>query len=395
MCVTKTNCCGCTACLQICPKQSICFQEDSLGFRYPHVDKAKCVKCGLCEMVCPVINQNPQFEPLSVWAAKHADEQIRVSSSSGGAFTFLAERIIDDGGVVFGAHFNANWEVVHDYTETKEGLIPFRGAKYVQSNLGNSYAQVEMFLKEGRKVMFTGTPCQIAGLKKMLRKEYNNLLTVDFVCHGVPSPEVWRRYLEEEIVRIGDSENTSLASSKVSPVITGVNFRDKSTGWKKYSFVLNFSEATAAGEQNTVLSSTFNDNVYMRAFLLNLSLRPSCYNCPAKAGKSGADITIGDFWGIENVLPDFDDNSGVSLLMINSKFGQEFISATNCILVKVNLNDALKSNSSYYSSVSEPLNRDFFLYLMKRKRFSDALRIVMSKNLFLRIRRVLFRKFCL
>ena len=233
--IQKEQCCGCSACLHICPKHSISFREDKEGFLYPQVDTATCIDCGLCEKVCPVLNQGEERMPLKVYAAKHADDEIRMKSSSGGIFTLLADQIIDKGGVVFGARFNENWEVVHDYTETKEGLAPFRGSKYVQSNIGNSYKQVEEFLKTGREVMFTGTPCQVAGLKKFLRIDYENLLTVDFVCHGVPSPMVWRKYLAEEIVRQGNN-----------PVVTGVNFRDKSTGWKKFSFVLNFSISITA-----------------------------------------------------------------------------------------------------------------------------------------------------
>jgi ferredoxin len=363
------------------------FQEDKEGFLYPKVDLETCIDCGLCEKVCPIINQDSEREPQEVYAAKNDDETIRLKSSSGGVFTLLAEKIIEDGGVVFGARFNENWEVVHDYTDTVEGLEPFRGSKYVQSAIGESYKQVETFLKAGRKVMFTGTPCQIAGLKKFLRKDYKNLLAVDFVCHGVPSPLVWRMYLEEEVARQGDAgKNSVLASPKDAPVLTGVNFRDKSVGWKKYSFVLSFSKASAAGEQNTVLSSLFTENDYMRAFLSNLSLRPSCFDCPSKAGKSGADITIGDFWGVENVLPELDDDRGMSVLVNYNE--NNYLPKT---LKAVKYAEILLSNPCMVKSVNKPANRAFFFSRLMRKGFNYAVKKTFSSKFIDRLIRYAYR----
>lgn len=381
--VNKEQCCGCSACLHICPKHSISFKEDSEGFWYPHVDLSSCVNCGLCEKVCPVINQDSEREPIAVYAAKHPDDSVRLKSSSGGIFSLLAEQIIGQGGVVFGAKFNDKWEVIHDYVETPEGLEAFRGSKYVQSYIGDSYVCAESFLKAGRKVMFTGTPCQIAGLKKFLRREYENLLAVDIICHGVPSPKVWRMYLEEEIsCKEYIGKNTTLVSSKVSPTITGVNFRDKSNGWKKYSLVLNFSEETAIGKQNTVLSSMFTDNIYMRAFLSNLTLRPSCYNCPAKGGKSGADITIGDFWGVENVFPEFDDGKGVSVVVKCTH--NEVIN--DALLLRDLNSDFSHFNYSYkFSSSINPARKLFFKRLDKNLSIIRLANRCLSLSLFMKV----------
>jgi coenzyme F420-reducing hydrogenase beta subunit len=174
-------------------------QEDREGFLYPEIDKESCVGCDVCEEVCPSVHPKAPRTPLRVYAAKNKDEAIRLQSSSGGIFTLLAEKIIDRNGVVFGARFNEDWEVVHGYVETKEKLSVFRGSKYVQSRIGESYKQAEEFLKAGRFVLFSGTPCQVAGLKLFLKKEYENLVTVDLICHGVPSPGVWRKYLDEFI----------------------------------------------------------------------------------------------------------------------------------------------------------------------------------------------------
>jgi len=207
----KSVCCGCSACVQICPKQCISLKEDKEGFLYPTVNHAFCVECGKCEKVCPELHPFEVHEPLKVYAAKHQDDAVRKVSSSGGIFTLLADMVIDEGGVVFGACFDSDWSVVHDFTETHEGLQAFRGSKYLQSRIGNTYRQAEVFLKAGRKVLFTGTPCQIAGLKKYLHKDYENLLAVDFVCHGVPSPLVWKKYLEE-IIACQCEKNTVLLS---------------------------------------------------------------------------------------------------------------------------------------------------------------------------------------
>lgn len=216
ICLTdKSQCCGCEACRNVCPKQCITLKEDKEGFLYPEINVTTCIKCGLCERVCPMLLQsNKERMPVAVYAAKHKDDNIRLVSSSGGAFTFLAEKVIEQGGVVFGARFDENWQVVHDYVETKSELSLFRGSKYVQSRIGNSYQQVQQFLKSGRLVLFTGTSCQILGLKLFLRKQYDNLLAIDVICHGVPSPKVWKKYLNE--VAFGHCSQ-----------ITDISFRNK------------------------------------------------------------------------------------------------------------------------------------------------------------------------
>ena len=372
----SNSCCGCAACVHICPKHSISLQEDKDGFLYPKVDMGTCIDCGLCEKVCPMINQESECLPLATYAAKNDNETVRLRSSSGGIFTLLAESVIGEGGVVFGARFNEDWEVVHDYTDTIEGLEPFRGSKYVQSCMGESYRQVENFLKADRKVMFTGTPCQIAGLRKFLRKDYNTLLTIEVVCHGAPAPLVWRTYLNNEITKCG----TDLSG------VEGINFRDKLTGWKTYSLSVKLSK-------NIVSSSLSKDNDYMRAFLSNLSLRKSCYNCRAKSGKSGADITIGDFWGIENIRPEIDDDKGLSLVLVNSPKGMASLKTLSCEFVPVGFDEAVKGNSAYYHSVSKPVNREFFFHCIRKgHNVQDALAACESANVFHRVRRIIFRK---
>lgn len=387
----KQLCCGCEACVQVCPKQCITLKEDQEGFLYPLVNASICVDCGLCEKTCPIINQGHPHESISVYAAVNPDEETRLQSSSGGIFTLLAETVIADNGVVFGARFDKHWDVVHDYTETFEGLTAFRGSKYVQSRLGNAYSQAEQFLKAGRKVMFTGTPCQVKGLRQYLRKEYDNLLAVDFVCHGVPSPKVWREYLDEEVARQCDKNSVSShpisSFSDRDALVKGMSFRNKVLGWKKYSFVLTLSKASAAGEQNTVSSSSiFYDNAYMQAFLANLSLRPSCYNCPTKEGKSGSDITLGDFWGIENVDSSMDDDKGTSLVILNTNKGRDTFADLDLNYCKEeSYNAAVSANPSIEVSVAEPPYRNLFMTVFGRFGFKMAHRVVCSNNLICRV----------
>lgn len=362
----KHHCCGCGACVQACPKGCISLVEDEQGFLYPRVDKSLCVDCGLCERVCPVLQQAIPHRPLHVYAAINPDEVVRMQSSSGGIFTMLAEYVIEAGGVVFGARFDEQWEVMHDFTETKEGLAAFRGSKYVQSRIGDCYQQAKQFLQAGRQVLFSGTPCQIAGLKHFLRREYANLWTIDVVCHGVPSPLVWRRYLDAFLLRPKGAagKNTVLSSLKCNPVLTGLNFRDKQTGWKKFGFVAMGKSAVKADKNSvlspnsqdiTLLHETLDKNLFMQVFLKNLCLRPSCANCPAKSGKSGSDITVADFWGIHRYLPDWDDDKGTSLVLINTDRGKAFFEQVRHKIkyTEVPYEQALAGNPSIEHSIKE------------------------------------------
>lgn len=341
----KKDCCGCHACATVCAKHCITMQTDEEGFLYPLVDKDTCTDCGLCEKVCPVINQSEPRKPLKVYAAKNKNEEIRRQSSSGGIFTLLAEKVIDEGGVVFGARFDEEWNVIHSWTDTIEGIAAFRGSKYVQSTIGDTYREAKDFLKQGRKVLFSGTPCQIAGLKKCLRNDYDNLLTVDVVCHGVPSPKIWSEYL----------------SSLQLTGIGAISHKDKSTGWRGYSFSV---KDTA---KKVVYIEKASNNKYLSAFLRNLTLRSSCFSCPAKAGKSLADITLADYWGIEHLLPHLDDNKGTSFVCCNTQKGVMIVDGLNFISAAVDYQKSLPYNSCIVQSTNEPLEREtFWKHYMKK-----------------------------
>lgn len=393
----KSRCCGCNACTQRCPKRCIAMREDEEGFPYPVIDETVCIDCGVCEKVCPVINQGKERRPIAVYAAKNADEDMRRKSSSGGIFTALAEQTIEKGGVVFGARFDENWEIRHDYTETVEGLAAFRGSKYVQSRTGEAFAQAEMFLKKGREVLFTGTPCQISALKKFLKRDYDGLLAVDFICHGVPSPGVWREYLKQVVSRLrGKRPGSSRLEpplSELHDVVESISFRDKSLGWKKFSFSLSLSSSGGSGGKNAVsLSEPLNKNLFMRGFLANLYLRPSCYACPIKReGGGDSDITLGDYWGIASLMPDYDDDKGVSAVIINTEKGKSAYSCLNADNRPTSFEALSQRNPSLTTACDVPKNRDKFFSSWKTVDLERLIARLAKKSIQIRVRAALVR----
>lgn len=383
----KKDCCGCNACAQRCPKQCITMQSDNEGFLYPVVDTSSCINCGLCEKVCPIINQNEPQKPVKVFAAYNKNEEIRLQSSSGGIFTLLAEETIKKGGVVFGVRFDNEWMPVFDYTEAIDGIAPFRGSKYAQATVGTAYKDAETFLKSGREVLFTGTPCQIAGLKKYLRKEYDNLLAVDIICHGVPSPKVWKMYLKETSCKLIQSSPND-ESKEYKSYITDIAFRNKSTGWKNFSFLLKLNSPAKKEDKTTIFSELFYKNSYMRAFLNDTILRPSCYSCPAKQSKSHSDITIADFWGIDKIDPSFDDDKGCGLIFINTTKGDSIYNKLDIISKEKEFDEAVLYNSAYNKSCTPHNNRKkFFQGLDKTNDLSEYILRMSEPSCYIKIKR--------
>ncbi len=338
----KHNCCGCSACASICPKHCIIMVADSEGFLYPQVDKVSCIDCGLCEKVCNHLYPYDKRNPIKVLAAVNKEERIRMKSSSGGVFYVLAQKIINDGGVVFGARFNENWQVVIDYAEDIKVVESFMGSKYVQARIENAYKDTKRFLQEGRKVLFSGTPCQVAGLHKFLRKSYNNLVTVDFICHGTPSPKVWGLYLNEVTKGIKNLNN--------------VEFRSKAIGWKNFSMRLDYNKSDGV----VSYVSPWTKDIYMRAFLHNLILRPSCHDCKAKGCSSRSDITIADFWGVQFIKPEMDDDKGTSLVLIHSSRAEAFLQSEHLSLATVAFDNVKSYNTAIHSSPMPHTNRSMF-----------------------------------
>lgn len=340
----KELCCGCTACKNICPKNAIEMVQDEEGFLYPKVDKEKCIECGKCKKVCPVLNKKNIAKVQSGYVLNHKDLEIRANSTSGGAFTPIAEYVLDKNGVVFGATFDKEYKVVHQYIEDKNELSRFRGSKYVQSFLGKSFVEAKKFLDEGRFVCFSGTPCQIEGLKNYLEKGYDNLITVDIMCHAVPSPLVLSKYLS--YIR-----KTKLHDEEIKQVM----FRDKS----KYGF--KYSTMTIRSE-NYEYCNGIDTDPYLRAFFGDLSDRPSCYNCAFKKLYHESDFTIWDCFIAEKFDKKLDDDKGTSRMLINTKKGHMvFDEIKNKFdFTKIQVDNLTKNVKEMYNSVSFPSKREVF-----------------------------------
>lgn len=356
----KTDCCGCSACVQRCPKQCISLHEDAEGFLYPRVDESHCIDCGLCEKVCPLLHPSSATSPVRIVAARNRDEEVRMSSSSGGVFHALAERTVGRGGVVFGAVFDAAFRVRFTYAESREAVSPMMGSKYAQAEVGTAFSDAERFLKAGREVLFVGAPCQIAGLRRFLRKDYPNLLAVDFICHGTPSPGVWRSYLKNDV----DADSTHLRS---------ITFRDKQrSGWKRFHLLIHGVDG------RPLVADPFPVNPYMRGFLQDVYLRPSCHECRCKGGTSGSDLTMGDFWGIEQCMPDFDDDKGTSLIVVSTSRGRTAFESLPLEVRPCAAEQAFSANPAYCRSVDPHPRRALFYELWGGgMRVTDALQPVL------------------
>ena len=325
----KTSCSGCSACANICPQKCISMKKDNMGFVYPLVDTIKCVDCGLCERICPCLkdHENAKHTQLTVYAAQFLDDTVRSVSSSGGIFTCLARYILLQKGVVFGATFDDEFRIVrHISVRTVKELYRIQGSKYIQSYMGSSYSEVKDLLENGTPVLFSGTLCQIEGLKAFLHKDYQNLYLVDVVCYGVPAPGVWSAYIDS-------------LEKKYKGKAVGVSFRDKRNGWSDYVISVKFSNG------KEYVNSRSND-LYMRGFLHDYYLRPSCYQCNYKSFKKITDITLGDLWGIEHLAPELNDEKGTSLVIISSEKGKSLFekAASNMVKQVVRIEDAVKYN---------------------------------------------------
>lgn len=359
----KEDCSGCGACEQVCPQRCISLEPDKEGYWYPRINADSCIDCGLCEKTCPVLNQDKERVPLKVYAAMNKDEHVRAQSASGGMFTLIASEVLKKGGVVFGVKFDEEWNVVFDHAENMEELDAFRRSKYVQAWLGDTFKDVKAFLEKNRLVLFTGTPCQIVGLRHYLGKEYENLLLMDLVCEGVPSPKVWKKYLDEETAR--SAKKYSFASS-IPPFVserdvrvTDVSFRNKSNGWKKYSFALTLSTTNGSGENSVSPSYINHDSAYMLALFRYLHLRPICYECPFKSCKSQSDITVADYWGISILHPEMDDDKGTSMVFLNTEKGVSFFPLGQTKYLETTYEEAFPYNGIVRSSRKHK-NRDKF-----------------------------------
>ena len=302
----EEDCCGCSACASICPVYAITMAEDAKGFLYPEINKKKCIECRKCVQVCPLKKGKESNEPAFkiAYAIKNKDEYIRMNSSSGGFFYTLANYILENDGVVYGAVFDNDFRVMHMRSIDNVTLQKMQGSKYLQSNMGRIFKSVKQDLVDGKTVLFTGCPCQIDGLKHYLNDiKQDKLLTCDLICHGVNSPKFWKNYLD--YIRKGKE-------------VTSISFRDKSSGWRNPALKIQM--------QKSIYMEIDTYDCFFQAFYSGNILRPSCFSCKYSNLYRKADITMGDFWGIESVFPEIDDNKGISLVIVNTLKGKEAFS---------------------------------------------------------------------
>lgn len=339
--VEKEKCNGCHACYHACPAHAISMQPDAEGFLYPRINADICIDCGKCDRACPMQNP-PEINPFEdAWACYAKDDTEHHTSCSGGAFAVLARQILLHGGIVAGAAFAPEQDVRHIMIDSPDELWQLKGTKYVQSTVGDCFGQIQKRLKRGQQVLFSGTPCQVAGLKTFLQRDYDNLLTIDLICHGVPSPGIWKRYLRE----LADGE----------PVVYAA-FRNKSKG----TDTVTLDYRTSSGR---LIQETYSDSPYIKGFIQNLFVRPSCFRCRFKGTKRCSDITIGDFWGAKEYHPEMVNPDGVSAMIIHSAKGRQLLEACkNNFVIQVSTSEkaTLWNESMIRPAVASPNRETFF-----------------------------------
>lgn len=359
----KSKCSGCNACGNVCPVNAIIMKEDLEGFYYPHVDESKCIKCKACINKCPILNKNSgvKTNSVEVYACFNKNLEIREKSSSGGFFYTVAEYILNNNGVVYGASFDNKWKVVHKSISNLDEIFLLMGSKYVESYIGNNLLrELKANLDKEKLVLFTGTPCQIGGVKRFLQKDYKNLYTIDFICHGVPSPLVWEKYLE-----------TSYGLKNIK----NIYFRNKILGWNNFMFMIELKSGRKVYKAP-------NDDVYMLGFLNDLILRPSCYNCNFKTINRESDFTMADCWGAADICPDINDDKGISAVFIQSEKGRLiFEELNNKVFIKpLDFNTVLKHNTAMNISSLKNKNRGRFFEGFNRN--PDNVRALILKYYF-------------
>lgn len=355
---SSEKCTGCQACANKCVTGAISMKIALEGFVYPIIDNQKCVECHACEYVCPELSSTSIAHSMlsDSYMAKANDENVRFNSSSGGIFPLIAKSVINQGGIVFGAAFENDFKSVKHIAITNlEQLYKIQGSKYLQSDIGNAYAQAKRYLKAGRIVLFSGTGCQIAGLKKYLGQDYRSLITVDVVCHGVPAQSLWENYLD-------------LLEKKYSSKARYVNFRSKRVGWEEFGIESKFSEKYYFKE--------LKDDPYLEIFQRNLSLRRSCYNCSYKSINGISDISVGDLWGINQINPDFNDNKGISFIMIHSEKGRDVFDeiSSEIVFKEVDTKQAILYNKNISCSSRMPDSRASFFDDLNKLAFDKVIK---------------------
>lgn len=350
----KELCTGCGVCIIKCPKKCISFSVDNEGFQYPKVDYTKCIKCGICFKICPVNIKPIEGVVQGVYGGKNAIDEERIKSSSGGIFSVIAKEILMKSGVVYAVcQDKKDFEVKHIAIESYSEIDKVRKSKYIQSELGNTFVKILSDLNKDRTVLFVGTPCQVAGLKKLVPNN-KNLYTIDFICHGVPSQFVWNKYLE--------------AQEKVfKSRITEVHWRDKKQGWQGCYNRIVFKNG------KEYIANVVTDP-FLRSFNESLFLRKVCYKCPFKGLNRSADITLADLWGVNNFAPTENDDGGISSILINNDKGKRIFEniQEKISYFSVDIENILKYNSQIFKTAKNNNNRNKFFKCLLDSNFMVA-----------------------
>ena len=350
-------CSGCTACQAACGRGALTMREDVDGFRYPLIDPAICVECGACVKICPVLNPAQTRLPMRCYAAKSKDDVLRQQSSSGGVFTELAVPVLKDGGCVYGCVMESGtFQVYHTKAEDTRGLAAMRKSKYVQSDLKDVFRDLRKEVENGRRVLFSGTPCQISGLRSFLGKDYENLLLVGIVCHGAPSYKLMMRFIE-------------CKQKKCASRFETFDFRSKATGWKNFAIQCDDAQGTSQYVEGQMTNS------YMGLFNGNVAFRESCYNCLSRAGRAPTDVLIGDFWGVESLCAEMDDQKGTSVILAYTERGEKALRGTGLDLREISFDAATRFNRNVQASEKRPLLRSVIYPLLNWLPFDFVARL--------------------
>ena len=365
MLANKNKCTGCSACYSKCPSHAITMIKDEYGFKYPSVDPSACIHCNLCEKSCPAINENKMLTPNQVYAATNIDKNQQKSSSSSGVFYELSKYIINNGGVVYGAAWTEEFSVSHIMVDNLNDLQLLRKSKYTQSEIGDTYSSVLDILKTNRLVLFSGTSCQIAGLYCFLGKDYNNLITVSVICHGVPSNDFFKTFLKNQ---------EKLQSSRI--VSYDFRYKDEKIG----GYITHY----IAQKNRRIINNYYpwQGTSFSWLFMNALVNRESCYDCKYADKEQVADVTLGDFWGAKSYFPSIDDRLGVSLILVNTLKGQKYI---NVIRKKFNLevssmHEALECNPTLRAGIKKPNDRELVLGMWRDEGYQAVENYYRSKQ---------------
>lgn len=368
------DCVGCGACANTCPKNCLNMIADKNGFLHPEIQNDNCINCGACQKVCPIINKNPKGKgSIQSYAVYSKNDTVRISSSSGGLFYTVAKYIIENGGIVYGAAFDENLYLRHKSVDSVKDLHLLQGSKYIQSDTQLCLREIKEHLTTNRLVLFCGTPCQVEGLLCYLKKPYENLFTLDFICHGVPSPKAWQEYI--------NYQEKTFSSKAYS-----VSFRDKATGWISYSYRIKFSN------NREYLKANYKDP-YSKAFIQNISLRKSCYDCKFKSMNRNSDITMGDLWGIKNILTHITDDKGVSVAFVQTEKGRYLLEQIKDYLwlQEISSDLAIANNSAMVKSVYEHNFRDYFFQNLGKQNFERLVEACLNPSYYVRLKRKLYK----